>query len=530
MSLNQILPGSSTAAIDERCILDGIDSKELMKNAGTSISDAIIDEFADMQKKGLVLSGVGNNGGDGFVCAIALLERGYDVVVFHMNSADKIRGDAKYYFDKLNKTQSAVVHFIDPDSLDSEDLFSKSLKEADFLVDAIFGTGIHGEFIYGIARHIIKMVNEEKSKRKDMMIFSADIPSGIDSDNGAVLGYAIKADVTITFGRKKIGLLHYPGAYYSGKVVVADIGIPAKYYDDEVSFHEPTLEWVTKWIPEKLPWIYKHKAGRLLVIAGSVGFTGAAILTATAAMRSGSGVVTLVCPWELNNIFEIKLTEVMTFPVEQTEEGSIHFESLEEILTEANEYDALAIGPGLSTNPSTVRLVREILKRVKKPTVLDADGLRAITTPTEVDSDEKFDLKHVIITPHPGELANILGKVNIELENRIKANKEVVKKYNIVSVLKGAATIISDTNENNYINTTGDWALATAGTGDILTGIIGSLLAQGMDLTKAAVCGVYIHGLSADLISKKVSKTAMIASDLLDGIKEVFNKIEEIKY
>ncbi len=530
MSLIKVLPGSSIAEIDERCIIDGIDSKNLMKNAGTSISDAVMEAYPDGKKRGLVIAGAGNNGGDGFVCALSLIDRGYDVAVYHISRADKIKGDAKYYFDQLIKKQGAVVTFLDPDALDGEERFRASLQKADFLVDAIFGTGIHGEFIYGLSRQIIKWVNEEKSKRKELMIFSADIPSGIDSDNGAVLGDAIQADTTITFGMKKIGLLNYPGAYYAGKVIVADIGIPPKYYDEEASFREPTLEWVAECIPLKIPWIHKHKAGRLLVIAGSVGFTGAAILASKAAMRSGSGIVTLVCPWELNNIFEIKLTEVMTFPVEQTEEGSIHFESLEEIVTEANEYDALAIGPGLSTNPSTVRLVREILKRVKKPTVLDADGLRAITTPTEVDNEERFDLKHVVITPHPGELANILGKTHIELENRIKANRQVVEKYNFVSVLKGAATIISDSNNNNYINTTGDWALATAGTGDILAGIIGSLLAQGMDLTKAAVCGAYIHGLSADLISKKVSKTAMIASDLLDGIKEVFHQIEVLKY
>jgi NAD(P)H-hydrate epimerase len=249
-----------------------------------------------------------------------------------------------------------------------------------------------------------------------------------------------------------------------------------------------------------------------------------------AAMRTGAGIVTLVCPWELNYIFETKLTEVMTLPVEQTEEGSLHFNAFSEILDESSKYDAIAIGPGLSRNPSTVRLVREILKKIKIPTVLDADGLKALSSPMDMEDEELYSLGHVVITPHHGEMSSILSRVNIGFENRFEANQEAAKKFNAVSLLKGPSTIITNPEGVNFINTTGDFALATAGTGDVLTGIIGSLLCQGMDLTSAAVCGAHIHGLASDIICKETSKTSLIASDLFEGIKKVFLEIEKQKY
>jgi NAD(P)H-hydrate epimerase len=246
-------------------------------------------------------------------------------------------------------------------------------------------------------------------------------------------------------------------------------------------------------------------------------------------MRAGAGIVTLVCPEELNEIFENKLTETMTYPVAQTDAGSLHLNSFDDIQNESKKYDALAIGPGLSRNPSTVMLVREILKNIKIPIVLDADGLRALSSPMEVQDDNLFNLENVIITPHSGELCSILLKEKIKPEDRIEVNHESSEKFDVVSVLKGSSSIIT-LNKDTFINPTGDFALATAGTGDILTGIIGSFLCQGMDRLSAAVCGVYVHGLASDLISINTGKTSMIASDLLEGLKKVFLEIEKLKY
>ncbi|HEY5500708.1 MAG TPA: NAD(P)H-hydrate dehydratase [Candidatus Humimicrobiaceae bacterium] len=559
--LVKILKGSHVADIDRKCIDRGIDPKLLMKNAGTKISDFIsccfgtgseaegpfvIDDI-DLKKyplnqpeknniTGTIVCGGGNNGGDGFVCAINLVKQNYQINVFYLVPPQKLKPDCSFYFNELKKMKTEekpdnlnLVFFSESSESEKSD-FKESLKNSSFIVDAIFGTGLHENMVHGSATEIIGFINDARKDNKDLKIFSIDIPSGIDSDNGKVLGVAVKADFTVTFGVKKLGIVNFPGLYYSGQVEIADIGIPQEFYDEYEKYFEANLEWVAAKIPERSHQSHKHSIGKLLVVAGSLGFTGAAYMVCEAAMRTGAGIVTLVCPWELNYIFETKLTEVMTLPVEQTEEGSLHFNAFSEILDESSKYDAIAIGPGLSRNPSTVRLVREILKKIKIPTVLDADGLKALSSPMDMEDEELYSLGHVVITPHHGEMSSILSRVNIGFENRFEANQEAAKKFNAVSLLKGPSTIITNPEGVNFINTTGDFALATAGTGDVLTGIIGSLLCQGMDLTSAAVCGAHIHGLASDIISKETSKTSLIASDLFEGIKKVFLEIEKQKY
>jgi len=559
-NLVRILKGSNIAEIDKKCIESGIDSKWLMNNAGTGVSDFIEEIFKSRIRfketdysfkdfNGVVLCGTGNNGGDGFVCAYNLSKLGFKINTYCIGLKEKLSNDSLFYFNKLSELLN--VNFISSSDLSYLSKLKDDLEKCDFVVDAIFGTGLHGSEIRGFALEIIKLVNASKrvkyeiysnviinneyrktkdetiEERKGFTVFAVDIPSGVDSDDGKVLGEAIKADYTITFGAKKLGLLMYPGAEYCGKVVVVDIGIPSEYYSEYENFFESTLKWVSDSIPYRPATAYKHSVGKLLVIAGSKGFTGAAAMTCMAAMRAGAGLVTLVCPRELNDIFEIKLTEVMTLPVNQTESCSISYDSFDKIFKESKKYDAIAIGPGLSRHPSTIQLVREVLKNIKKPTVLDADGLQALK---EWVNDDLFDLNHIVITPHSGELASILGIEKIQPEDRINVNIQTAKKFNLVSLLKGPSTVISNKEGITFLNPTGDFALATAGTGDILTGIIGSFLCQGMSQFTSAICGAYVHGLSSDIISKNTSKTSLVATDLLDGLKQVFTKIEKLKY
>lgn len=524
--MHRVLKGSRIAEIDARCISDGIDSKGLMQNAGSSVAKAVKADFKNKKEvQGIVICGGGNNGGDGFVAAYDLLQAKIGVKVFYITPTEKFSSDSTHYFNRLGKAAGAKVMFLNVDNGPSWDSFKQDVQDAHFIIDAIFGTGLHGKDIYGPAKKIIEEINRSSSE-----VYAVDIPSGIDSDTGQILGTAVKADATITFGCKKLGLLNYPGASYAGKVKVADIGIPEKYFEQYEQIFETSMDWVASKLPLRSPWSYKHSVGKLLVIAGSVGFTGAAAMTCQAAMRAGAGLVTLVCPWELNPILEQKLTEVMTYPVDQTDDLSIHYDSLEEIIDLSAGYDALAIGPGISKNSSTIRLVREILMRVAKPTVLDADGLAAIYGPREVNGQQHPDFSHVVITPHAGELALIMGMDHIKLEQRYEVNVEAASKFNLVSVLKGPRTLITRQDQTTFINNTGDWALATAGTGDILTGIISSLMCQGMDNFQAAVGGTYIHGLASDLISRHTSKTSMIATDLLEGMPKVFLKLEKILY
>lgn len=724
-----VLKGSRVAQIDAKCIASGIDSKWLMQNAGKAVADVILRDIKDIKDaisainkdtsketnkdikykinkidtinldvadlaksplisiaigifkgflNGVIVCGSGNNGGDGFVAAIELINffsksvyknsknsfkkdnpkesKDYkaenlqtkdadstdrasleqkceqdnqqffnqqffkdlklNLKIFYLNPIEKFTEDTRYYFDKLSqllktnlKKVEASISYLDYDDKKQRESFINSIKSADFIVDAIFGTGLHGKEIYGNARRIIEEINSINDKIKfdnqaninhktnqakpnyknnqpstnnntnqssiinlikenqitsdtnfndthfndtsfndihlndtnfndthlnnthfKKLVYSVDIPSGIDSDNGKILGTAIKADKTITFGCKKFGLVVYPGKEYAGKLIVADIGIPKEYFLQYEKYFEIDLNLVISKIPYKSPYTYKHAVGKLLVVAGSLGYTGAASMTCLAALRAGAGIVTLVCPWELNSIFEVKLTEVMTYPVEQTDDITLHLDSFGEIEELSLNFDALAIGPGISRNPSTICLVREILKNIKKPTVLDADGLRALYGPMNLEQENNLDLSHVVITPHSGELAAILGIEKIRLEERLDRNLEVVKKFGFVSVLKGASTLVTEPSGQTYINPTGTWALATAGTGDILTGIIGALLAQGLSLVDAAVAGVFIHGLASDIMVQKTSKTSQIATDLLDGLKEVFLQIEKIKY
>ena len=558
--LIKILKGSHVADIDRKCVDSGTDSKLLMKNAGTKISDYIASHFESKDGEGFftiddidlkkypinpsgknivyctIVCGGGNNGGDGFVCAINLAKQNYNVDLFYLTPSQELKPDSFFYFEELKKMKdeaklkNLTITFLSEEKEIEKSRFTDSLQKSSFIVDAIFGTGLHEKEVHGFSREVIGLINDARLENKDLKIFAVDIPSGIDSNNGKVLGVAVKADFTITFGVKKLGIVNFPGLYYSGQVEIADIGIPEEFYNGYEKYFEASIEWVVQKIPQRSLQSYKHSVGKLLVVAGSLGYTGAAYLVCEAAMRAGAGVVTLVCPWELNYIFETKLTEVMTLPVDQTEDGSLHFNAFSEILAKSSKYDAIAIGPGLSRNSSTIRLVREILKKIKLPTVLDADGLKALSSPMDLEDEELYNLSHVIITPHHGEMSSLLSRVNIGFENRFEANSEAVKKFNAVSLLKGPSTLISNPQGINFINPTGDFALATAGTGDVLTGIIGSLLCQGMDLTEAAVCGAYIHGLSSDIISKSISKTSLVASDLFEGIQKVFLEIEKQKY
>ena len=531
--LNRVLMGKRVAEIDRRAIDDGIDSKELMKNAGIGLAREIVSDFKDTglnrAPRGTIVCGGGNNGGDGFVIALHLLEMGYNLKVFHIVPPDKFSSDTYYYFKELEKTASDIPEYLEERNI--KDL-EKHLKKTDLVVDAIFGTGLHEGPVRKPVLGIIRMINNASSENDDIKVYSVDIPSGINSDNGQVLGDAVSADKTITFGCKKLGNINYPGADYNGKVIILDIGITSKYYEGFEQIFEPTLDWVTRQIPKKESWTYKHRVGQLLVVAGSLGFTGAAVMTCLAALRSGAGLVTLVCPEELNGILEDKLTEVITYPVIQTESVSIHFDNLEEILELSQRMDAVVIGPGVSRDPSTLHLVRELIKKLGISIVLDADGLQALSGPHKIGDEKEIEISDLVITPHAGELSSMMGMEEIGLSDRFSVNEKASRLFGAVSLLKGAATIISGNNNGpvSFINPTGNWGMASAGTGDILSGIIGSLLCQGMKPLEAAVCGTYIHGAAADIMCKKISRTALIATDLLDGMKEVFLKIEKIKY
>jgi NAD(P)H-hydrate epimerase len=346
---------------------------------------------------------------------------------------------------------------------------------------------------------------------------SIDIPSGLNADNGRIMGTAVKANITCTFGFPKPGLFVLPGADLAGHLALIDIGIPdviGSRFKREYELIEPA-DFIHLLGNEKSD-THKGRRGHLLVIAGSEGKTGAAALCALGALRAGAGLVTVGVPESLNPILEKKLTEAMTVPLPETKEKSLALSAKKDILSLMENKKALAIGPGLSTNPETVQLVCEILKEVKLPVILDADGLNAISM--FPDALKCLD-KNKILTPHPGEMSRLAGlSVEDIQKDRIETARYYARKWQCNLILKGAGTILADPDGVAGINPTGNPALASGGTGDVLTGMIAGFLARGIAPEKASRAGVYLHGMAADYLSRKAGQAGILASELSEAV------------
>lgn len=494
----------------------GIPGVVLMENAAGSAAEIFLEHFNPPPDSLIyIICGKGNNGGDGFVIARYLHESGMNVSVAITGERSSIKGDALINLSAIQKLGIKFSEINDDTALDA---FIKRITGCSYIIDGIFGTGLNSP-VKGIYKKIIDAVNDSK-----IPVMSIDIPSGLNSDTGEIMGSAIKADLTVTFGFIKPGQVVYPGAGLTGKLVNVDIGIPRmisekietthRLIDPDDFIHDLTCE---------KPDTHKGSRGHLLIIAGSTGKTGAAALAALGALRAGAGLVTVGIPESLNSIMECKLTEAMTVPLPETKAGALSFNAIDDILRLASGKTAIAIGPGLSTDPETVRLVCEIIKRCSLPMVLDADALNAISMNPDILNllDEKK-----ILTPHPGEMSRLTGlETKIIQADRLKASREFVKKRRCYLVLKGARTVIAEPNGMLNINPTGNQSLSTGGTGDVLTGIIAGLLARGLSEIKAATAGVYIHGLAADMYAEQNGDSGMIASDLLDKIPSLINSL-----
>ncbi|MGH7429874.1 MAG: NAD(P)H-hydrate dehydratase, partial [Candidatus Methylomirabilaceae bacterium] len=356
-------------------------------------------------------------------------------------------------------------------------------------------------------------------------IVALDIPSGLSADGRILAGPSIKATLTITFGLPKRGLILFPGASRTGRVAVADIGLPGQLIADEklnVSLLDP--DHVSCAFPPRDPNAHKGTYGHVLVLAGSRGKTGAAAMCSVSALRIGAGLVTLGVPESLNDVMEAKLTEVMTEPLPETAERTVAIAALGKLLKLIDGKRALAIGPGLSTQSETSEVVRELVATVTLPMVLDADGINALASKPETLARAAGPL---ILTPHPGELARLLSISRDEvLHDRIAIAKKVATDYRVHLVLKGARTLVVDPDGRVAINMTGNPGMATGGTGDVLTGLIAGLLAQGRDPGLAARAGVYLHGLAGDLAAEAVGQEAMLASDLMAQIPEAIRRVK----
>ncbi len=495
----------------------GIPGVVLMENAGAQVVRILWQEYPHLQARRVaILCGRGNNGGDGFVIARYLYTKGVSVQVFVMGELGGIHGDARTHLDMLQRvgvTPETVT------TTESARMVGTRLADYDLLIDALLGTGLKAE-VSGTFQHIIAAMNASGKT-----IIAVDIPSGLSADVGTLLGEHVRADLTITMALPKRGLLLYPAAEHVGRLVVVDIGFPTMLREHAaVRCHVLEAEAVAAQLHKRAADTHKGTYGHVLTVAGSPGKTGAGALASLAALRTGAGLVSFAVPHTLNAAMEAKLTEVMTIPLPESEPGILGLEAVKRLMEWLEGKSALILGPGLGTHPETLRCVQEVLRQVHIPTVLDADGLNALA----VDPDSIGDIRApLVLTPHPGELARLRRTTTAMIQaDRLAAAQDTARAYNAVVVLKGAHTVIAEPEGTLYINVTGNPGMATAGSGDVLSGMIGTLLGQGYPPSMAAWIAVYTHGLAGDLAATALGERALMAGDLVGALPQAFQQLE----
>lgn len=533
----------------------GIPSVVLMENAGRAVVEVVERTLGSLRgKRAVVFCGPGNNGGDGFVIGRYLRLAGAEPTLLFVGDPERLKPDARTHHDLARKIG---LTFLPPGHAAERD---RLLERADFVIDALLGTGVNTAPRAEIAAQI------EAINTVSCPIFAVDLPSGVDSDTGATPGAAVRATHTITFAYPKLGLLLFPGAERVGKLQVVDIGFD--WAQMPIDPKEPTIQ--VQFAPEAL--IRKTslftearfdfgQANRLLqkrrgetnkgdyghvgIVAGSHGMAGAPSLVARGAQRSGAGLVTVLAPESVQPAIGIKLDEQMTKPLPE-KEGAVSAEAFDVIAGFAEKATVLAVGPGLTTAPETVALVHRLIAEIPKPLVLDADGLNALAMQPEIALKRPEDnAAPLVLTPHPGEAARLLGTSIADVQsNRIESVRELARRYRATAILKGRHTLIADPQGNVIFNTTGNPGMASGGMGDTLTGILGGLLAQAIAPLRAqdashtartaavpplevVALGVFLHGSAGDLAAAMHGEAGLVAGDVIDHLPAAIRLLEE---
>lgn len=507
--------------LDRRATEDfSIQEELLMENAGLAVYSVIAQEFGIRDNRFVILCGGGNNGGDGLVVARKIHSNGGEVQVFLLDDEAKFKGAAKKNLEILSRMPIDIsrVSTIDPIIL--------GIFESDAIVDAIFGTGLARE-VGGIYKDVIQLVNE-----CGRTVFSVDIPSGINGDTGEVMGLAIEADYTITFGLPKLGNLLYPGCSNCGELYVSHISFPPVLYDDDsikVEIGNPVE------LPERVKDTHKGSYGKALFIAGSASYFGAPYFSALSFLKAGGGISYLAAPKSISPFLANKGSEIVFVPQEETTSGSIALANKDELLEFSEGVDIVVIGPGLSLDEETQELVRELAANTQKPLLIDGDGITAIAGDLgKVKSREA----PTILTPHLGEMSRITGIETKEIsKNRINILQRTAKELDAIIVLKGAPSLTGYPDERVFINVSGNSGMATAGSGDVLTGAIAAMFGLGLSLEDAVRTGVFVHGFSGDIAAVDKGEDGMTAQDIMDCLpeavklyREAFGEISENFY
>jgi len=510
----KIVTAEEMKKLDRKATTDyAIPSLLLMENAARGLVDQIEKRLGCAAgKRVVILAGRGNNGGDGIAAARHLRMRGARVIVYLLSPIEKVAGDAKSSLDIWMQT-GGVLHVVGSFRWNH---LTQELSESDWVIDALLGTGLSHP-VEGDYAKAITLIN-----RAGRTVVSVDIPSGISADTGELLGFAVKADYTFTMALPKWGHFLQEGLEHRGELAVIDIGFPPALIEAaKISVALITPEEMAGFPPPRPRGAHKGTAGHLLVIAGSFGKKGAALMTALAALRCGTGLVTIALPKSID-LATADLMEVMTLPLPETSEGTLSLAAEKMLLQATQGKDAVAIGPGLSQNEETQRLIQTLIAEVSLPMVVDADGLNALAGDLSALKRRKGPL---IMTPHPGEMSRLIGKrTDLIQRERFTVAAEFAEKWGAVMVLKGAHTVVASPDGFVRVNQTGNPGMATAGTGDALTGMIAAWLAQGAAPVDAATWGVALHGTAGDLAAAEVGEISLITSDLIEKIPEAIQR------
>ena len=504
--------------IDKAAIEDyGIQEIVLMENAGTAVAKKVEEMLGNIHNGDIfIAAGTGNNGGDAFVAARQLLNHGFKVKLFVLGDKNHFTASAKINYDILHKISNEIYE-IETDH--DWDKVKMALSLSNAVLDGLCGTGMKLP-LRAEHKKMINLINKYSKKT-----IAIDLPSGVEADKGEVEDdCAVKADFTVTLGLPKIGSLLYPGAAFVGQMQVEDINLPAALLNDINICHKLIdYDLIKNYLPVRPMDAYKGSCGRVLAIAGSVGYTGAAVLCTKAALKTGAGLVTLGTGESLYDIFAEKLLEIMVKPLPEADKGAVSTAAVDVILPREESYDAILLGPGLGRNPATLDFVQKFALQVKKPLVLDADAIFAFAGQAEKLKQCAY---MPILTPHLGEFANLLQiKVKDLKHNLWQYAQESAKEYNCVFVVKSEKTIVACPDGQIFLTTVGNPGMATAGSGDVLAGMITALRADKLNAIKAAIAGVYLHGKAGDLAAQE-GMVGVIASDIINKVQMVRKSID----
>ncbi|MCG6911866.1 MAG: NAD(P)H-hydrate dehydratase [Deltaproteobacteria bacterium] len=489
----------------------GLPGRILMENAGRGAVRVMRAYFPGIASQRVgILAGRGNNGGDGFVIARRLACMGVDVSVFLLSKRSRVVGDAGANLALLDPLGVPVFEIEDPAALRKK---KPAMRRREVWVDALLGTGLNAD-VRGHFREAIDFVN-----RADKPVVAVDVPSGLNADTGQICGTCIRAKVTVTFAFAKLGCAVFPGAACCGALEVVDIGIPP-FITAAVN---PRQVWITPaglrpLLRQRAPDVHKGTTGHLMVVAGSPGKTGAASMSAMAAMRAGAGLVTLGVPAGLNGIVEPQVTEAMTVPLPETVDGLLDSSALRIVKAMLPGKRCVAFGPGIGTGDGAGRFLAGLIESSPIPLVIDADGINLLAGNPGMLKKARAA---VTITPHPGEMARLLGTTPAQVqEDRVGCARDVAARYGVHVVLKGAATVIAHPEGNVHVNQTGNPGMASGGMGDILTGLVAGFTVQGYSVDAAARLGVYLHGRAADTLAAAKGPVGFLATEVMNRIPE----------